>query len=184
MKTYLILFIISCMLYSCNQTDAAKGSIQNNTNTALNETDSINQYWSDKNITSATLYCYYPEHDLDLDNLILDKNFNLHPTVIDSLTYELPNSMVDFLKKQIVNVTNFQESLMAACFDPHHGIVLKNDKEEIVGHISICFECNQFRLRPENVRYIPMEVFKKICTEAKVPTNRNDLMRIFYNSKK
>ena len=199
MKTYLTIFI-TFIFYCCHQSDTTTSSIKNNTfestsnnkttttlteNIANNvkEVDSINQYWSNKKITSATLYCYLPEADDQSQYFILDKKLKLHSTVIDSLTYELPFSVTNFLNEQIINVTNFKEKWVEECFQPHHGIVLKNEKGVIVGHISICFECNQYRLLPENVNYIPMKVFKNICIQAKVPIERKELSNIFYKSK-
>ena len=35
-----------------------------------------------------------------------------------------------------------------ACFDPHHAFVFLDDDQSVVGHIDICFLCNQYRASP------------------------------------
>ncbi|WP_027420560.1 hypothetical protein [Crocinitomix catalasitica] len=177
----LIYLCLIFAFYACNQSDTSKINELENLDSLITNTDTlnkavivedsiiINNYWSEQNIASATLYCYYPEADRRVKNLILDKDFKLNATVIDSLTYELPQSTFDDFKKNLLNQTNFMEELVSGCFDPHHGLVLKNDEEEIVGHFSICFDCNHYRLIPEHVSYIPMDVFRKLCHQADIP---------------
>lgn len=118
------------------------------------------------------------------NNLILDDEFNLHETVIDSLTVDIDSNSLNYLKLKLNEETDFMEEWVASCFEPHHGIVLKNSTNEIVGHFSICFECNQYKLLPKQVHYIPVDVFREICTNNNIPTNRREIMNAYYSSKK
>jgi hypothetical protein len=195
MKINLII-LMTTFLFSCGQSDrssikntTSKSTSNNQKSTEKNEADvikfdSINQYWYNKKITSATLYCYLPEAGQSSEHYILDKNNKLNATIIDSLTYELPSSLTNSLSNAIVRATSYIEEKKYDCFQPHHGIVMKNDQGEIVGHISICFECNRYELFPQHVSYIPIDFFKYICRKAKVPTEKIKLMDIFHKSKK
>jgi hypothetical protein len=50
----------------------------------------------------------------------------------------------------------------AACFDPHMGVVFYN-KDSIVAHISICFECNSLA----SSVYLPAEYYNQLTWEDK-----------------
>ena len=117
--------------------------------------------------------------DYDKGHLIIDENKELHSTVIDSLKIDLDRFDLELLMAAITIKTNYSEDEMAACFNPHHGIILKNQKK-IVGDISICFECNQYKLRPKNVHYVPMMIFKKICSKYNLPIDRKTISKLYY----
>ncbi len=192
MKTHIYL-IITCFLWSCRNSgkkqepqDSASVETQyidsiTRENPKSVRTTGVNQFWSEQAIASATLYCYYPEANYEIDNLILDKDDKLHYTALDSPVIELPQSTVRLLSNMLVNMTDYQEDVIASCFEPHHGIVLRNAESKTIGHISICFECNQYRVKPNHVGYIPMQFFRKLCNQAKVPLTRGQIMRLYNN---
>jgi len=150
------------------------------------DTIGINEYWLKKDIASATLYIYNPikfEHKA-FGNLILNKEDELSPYIIDSLTTELELIEVNKLKKYIITETTFRNQ-GAECFDPHHGIILRNSKKEIIGDISICFQCNNYRFQQSHkVSYIPIYFFRKIVKNHNLPINRNEIYRLYRSSLK
>lgn len=139
--------------------------------------DSLNTYWSQVDISSATLFCYTPENNYDEGILIVNDSNKLHSTVLDSMAFQLDAESLRNLRRLIVNVTQFEEEWGAECFEPHHGIIFYDKSEKIVGHISICFECNQYRLSPQNIYYIPMEELKDICVKVGAPITRYEIYK-------
>jgi len=193
MKIYLYLAIL--FAYSCQQV--------NNPNESKNvkeiadppNEDSIsianksdvnvlgkNQFWSSQEITNVTLYCYYPEVNFNISNSIINKENQLHPTIIDSLTTMLSKESMNLITEALTTETDFEEEWVAGCFEPHHGLVLKNDQNKTIGHITFCLECNQYRLMPERVNYIPMAIFREICNTENVPTTRTKISSLYYES--
>ena len=140
----------------------------------------INEFWKSQNIDKATFYCYYPEADYETSQLILDENDDLNPTIIDSLKIELEQTDLETLTSTIFTITNFGEDEVMECFDPHHGIIFKS-QNKIVGHVSICFECNQYKIKPNNASYIPMKSFWNLCKKHNLPIDRKTIGKLYRN---
>jgi len=120
----------------------------------------VNQFWESLDIRSITLYVYYPEAclteqrragktTLKKDNHILNDNMELNKYVLKEYTTELDSIDFGKLKNSIVIGRSFSEGGTAHCFDPHHGFVLKNGVNKIVGHISVCLMCRNYRIYPK-----------------------------------
>ncbi|MEM6299453.1 MAG: hypothetical protein AAF740_12265 [Bacteroidota bacterium] len=187
---YHILLVLTLIFCACTQSKEDDRSIEKEDTISVSTTpeseeiiedDSLKQFWIDNKIASATLYCcYLPEAENGYGNLILDKNMELHSTVINSLTYELPRSAVDLLNKEINTESPLE--MVAECFDPHHGIVLKDDAGQVIGHVSICFDCYQYYLLPKSDYHIPMKVFEDIRTQAGMPIEFKEIAKAYRNN--
>lgn len=187
MKTYSYILIL--LLFSCVENDKRNTKINTKSSTENHLEEDLqgkpvkilgeNQFWKSQDINSVTLYCYYPESNYDINNEIIDKDNNVHPCVIDSLTTELSLESKEVIINALINETDFEEEWVASCFEPHHGFVFKNKKNDIIGSMSFCFECNQYRLKPEKVGYVPMKTLREICKKENVPTNRVQIAKLY-----
>jgi len=190
MKTYSYILIL--LLFSCVENDNRdqKINVKSSTKNHLEEdfkgeTAKIlgeNQFWKSQDINSVTLYCYYPESNHDISNEIIDNDNNVHPSIIDSLTTELSLESKEVIINTLITETDFEEEWIASCFEPHHGLVFKNKENDVIGSMSFCFECNQYRLKPEKVWYIPMKTLREICEKENVPTNRVQISKLYRKS--
>lgn len=192
MKTYS--YILIFLLFSCVEND--KRNIKNNVkSSAENQLEKElqgkpvkiigeNQFWKSQDINSVILYCYYPESNYELSYEIIDDENNVHPSVIDSLTTELSLESKEVIINALITETDFEEESVASCFEPHHGLVFKTKENEIIGSMSFCFECNQYRLKPKKATYIPMITLRKICKKENVPTNGNQIAKLYMKSRK
>lgn len=105
--------------------------------------------WIDFEYDSALVFLYGIEKEDTSGNRFPDliiSNDSLNPSVVDIKGTRLTASQITTIN---INMSSSQKaSMVADCFDPHHGIVFyKNDS--IVGHISICFMCNNLRSYPK-----------------------------------
>jgi len=190
MKAYSYILIL--LLFSCVEND--KRNIKNNVkSSAENQLEKDlqgepvkiideNQFWRSQDINSVTLYCYYPESNYELSDEIIDDDNNLHPSVIDSLTTELSLESKEVIINALITETDFEEEWGAACFEPHHGLVFKNKENDIIGSMSFCLNCNNYRLKPKKATHIPMITLRKICKKENVPTNRNQIAKLYMKS--
>jgi len=131
------------------------------------------EYWSNVEISHARLYAYIPDviYEKGSNNTvnILDENNYLNSAIIDSLTIDLDKNQIEILQELITTKNNFRGDDFSLCFVPHHGIVFYNTGNKVVGHISICFECNRYYLSPKTDVMIPMETLKKFIVSAGMP---------------
>jgi len=144
------------------------------------DTIGFNEYWSNVNISSATLYAYVPEFrssDFQTLNILNDQN-ELNPTVLDSFTVELDSVSLIQLKQALTYETTY-ESIGSDCFNPHHGIVMKDKSDNPVGHISICFQCGNYSIRPEHVNYLKVGPFRSMIERHNIPTSGHTLLSIY-----
>ncbi len=150
----------------------------------------VNQFWEELDIQSITLYTYYPEACLieqrkvgesNLkrdDNHILDKNMELNQYVLNDYTTELDSIDFERLKSSILIETSFSEGV-SGCFEPHHGFVLKNRKDNIVGHISVCLACSNYQIYPKRSGQIPMDLFRSVIVKNKLPIHRDQVGKAY-----
>jgi hypothetical protein len=202
MKQLIYFFIVAtfCACRSTNELDSEaetpeEVSVENDTleedhlSNPVDKIDTIgiNEFWSQQDLNSATLYVYAPEFKSDEDRLntklILDEHGKVNLYTIDSLTTELDSDALATLRQYLITETTFDET-PANCFDPRHGIVFKDSKGRVVGHISICISCTVYAVKPEPARFIPMAVFEKLIAEAGVPTEASEIQSIFRESDK
>jgi len=136
----------------------------------------VSQYWIDNIIHSAKLYVYTPESKNSNGRNIIVNN-SLNNTIIDSLTISLTRSEINRLQKLLKRKTTYSE-IGADCFKPHHGIVLKDNNEVVIGHFSICFECDNYRSTPSGIYHIPTDEFMKIIVNHKLPITDQEISKV------
>ena len=159
------------------------------------DTFGVNQFWREQNIQSISLYTYYPEEFISEqrkqeksklkrgNNCILDENLELNKYVLNSFTTVLDSFDFEKLKDSVLMETSFSEGV-SSCFEPHHGFVLKNDKDKIVGHISVCLACSNYRIYPrESKSIIPMALFRSIIVKNKLPIHRSQVGKFYKKDK-
>ena len=117
------------------------------------------------------------------NNHILNDSMQLNQYVLKGYITEL--DLIDFerLKNSILIETSFSEDGVSHCFEPHHGFVLKNGKDKIVGHISVCLACSNYHIYPDCNNTIPISVFKSIIVKNKLPVHRNQVGKIYRQEK-
>lgn len=119
--------------------------------------------WPYTEYQRADLYTFnetYPaenETNLPETSILVQEAINPKATFSSELEpYDIQN---------IVEILNQSSDLVAKglskCFIPRHGIVLYNSTDSIVGHLSLCFECDQIVAVPP-IRY------KKVSKENSV----------------
>lgn len=150
-------------------------------------TFSLNKYWSSHTIEKATLYVYFPEHRKykgeRINNQIIIKDNQLNPFVLDSFTVELTTHELAILRSALTKESTFQESWASHCFDPHHGIVMKGKQNIILGYISICFQCNIYRMGDNYVDYLSMKMLKEFVTNHNLPETRFQISKFYHQNK-
>jgi hypothetical protein len=62
------------------------------------------------------------------------------------------------------------------CYVPHHGFVFYK-KDSIVGHVSICFECNQVRAFPKGSKLDEVTKLEFLFSQLDIPVNPEDFPR-------
>ncbi|MFT5513251.1 MAG: hypothetical protein ACI8SE_001657 [Bacteroidia bacterium] len=185
-RRFYVLILFGLML-SCNSNRQKENSVLEATKP---EKDGIEhkrnenyKYWTDKDITSATLYVYYPEGGLELggaeEDPILNERNELNPYVLNQFTKKVDEESFTRLKNTLIYKTDVGEDWVAACFLPYHGFVLKNRADEIVGHISICFMCHNYQFSDNHVQEIPLQVFESIVTKTGAPIHRTVISKLY-----
>ena len=189
----LLLFGIFGVLVGCNDSESEGHNstpeiiVQKDTSITIEIIEEVeekidtiwqNNFWDSVDVSSATLYAYIPETMREkYDNEILIEGNVLHPSVVKELTKELDVIYLEILKTQLTTeVTGFSDG--SECFEPHHGIVMRDKNGNISGSLSICFMCNNYSLSPKYVGYLDLAVFKKMVLDMGVPVNRNKIFRI------
>jgi hypothetical protein len=102
-----------------------------------------------------------------VDKNIITKNGKLNLDVFSSFNTELDSTSLVVLRGVLMK--DFEDDFpVSGCFDPHHGIVMRDSKDSIVGHVSICFRCNNSRMSPFYVN-TPMDSFMSLFRSKGLP---------------
>jgi len=128
-----------------------------------------NQYnFINLDFDEAKVYLY----DGFMGQLIVNKGI-LDSTIVNPEGYKLSQTELSELDN-LLNIrvrkrkTTYQECTGSHCFEPHHGIVFyKNQK--IVGHISLCFECNNLETdlgKTESCPFKLMSLFESFIIQV------------------
>lgn len=98
------------------------------------------------------------------DYIVVDGR--LHPTVVDTVGVELSDHQVTQVLGIVNGTLGADEDMVAECFIPRHGLVFYNAQGKPSAHISICFDCNQLRVEPDNdLPNRGMPLFKRLFGE-------------------
>ncbi len=154
----------------------------------LNKIDTlgVNEYWSNQIIETATLYVYSPENRLyngkRISKEIIINDNEMNPFIIDSLTVDLDKDELEKLRRALRTETDNREDI-ASCFSPHHGIVLRDTLGEILGHISICFECTSYQMCENRVYDLPIGMFREFANRHNLPIHMNHVLKLYRKMK-
>lgn len=150
------------------------------TSLKINNIDSVNTYWKINRIDSANFYFY--NHDLDTQYTfygdprdIVDDSLNLHAGIFDEFTQPLDQALIEDLQSKLIYNTPYYDE-GSDCFWPHHGIIMWNEEREIIGHISICFMCQNAKYFPRTKGDIGLEFYRQIAESFNLPTERKEIM--------
>ena len=142
-------------------------AIQKLKKTEENQNDSVefNDYWLKNKIDHANIYLYFPEVDGSTDDI--ESNGELSPFIYDSMTKALDSARVTDLQNRLVY--SFAEfSHGNDCYFPHHGIVYFDEKNEIIGSVSLCTACNQIE---GDGAEIPVEYYESLIDSVGLPND-------------
>lgn len=158
------------------------------------DTFGVNQFWNELDVQSITLYTYFPEAHIEEilnskkdvvkgeSNHILNDEMKLNRYVLEDYTIELDSIDFERLKRGVLIETSLSE-VSSSCFEPHHGFVLKDGMGKIVGHISVCLECSNYRIYPKHNGQISMSLFRDIIVKNKLPIHRSQVGRAYREGK-
>lgn len=60
------------------------------------------------------------------------------------------------------------EEFVAACFDPHHGVLFYDKKNKVVASVNICFSCNNAQISPP-AKLHDMQALGQWCDDIGMP---------------
>ncbi|NOQ71876.1 MAG: hypothetical protein GQ574_07740 [Crocinitomix sp.] len=186
----LILFF-SCFIFACEE-DPKDGSFEADSSlideSRVYEQESeinrsIDTYWVENQIDSAHMYVYNSEINKNTgqngysgDVEILDDSMVFHPYVFTDLTKALNYAQISNLQQRLKFNTTYEVMYGADCFNPHHGVVMWNEKHEIIGHISICIMCSTSKYFPKALGEIEMDYWEELAAELGLPWQREEIM--------
>jgi hypothetical protein len=123
--------------------------------------------WHIDGVTEVRAFFINPEEPSAFTPLVLD-NGGLNPT-------RQPTEGIALRKDQEMRIREalFRERPpypMAACFYPHHSLLLFNESGDAIGDIDICFQCNQHASSAEGLaKFIDLAVIAQIMEELGFP---------------
>ena len=95
-------------------------------------------------------------------------NGKLVPQVWDTAGVKLTGQQVLRLKQILTQLDKDDDYAVSDCFYPRHGIVLWDKANKPVAHLSVCFECNQLKAKPQ-VDKLDLREIKELFVELGVP---------------
>lgn len=180
--TYLIIALLG--LWACQQQKPANNNRPQDTiatvDSGTNTKPHIN-YWDTVQVVQIKAYLY--RYNRDSSFLIVQPTQKLHAGIAPQYTKTLPKSMTDSLLQKLATNKPYART-EADCFDAHHGFVFYNTTQQIVGHMSICFQCSAIRLKPESLYNFHMQELKIIFKNLGIPLFKNPMeARSFWKEK-
>ena len=123
------------------------------------------EFWTLNKIASAELYVYAPKFSEEGFRAHLIEDNKLNSTIIDSFTTQLNSAQIKLLEQNLLYETNYLD-FGADCFNPHHGLIIKDSNGKVLRCYSICFECSNYSGVEQ---YIPISFFKQFFLEHNLP---------------
>ncbi len=110
--------------------------------------------WPYINYAKAQLYVFNQNYPAENETKRPETSIVTHGEINPTATYVGEIAFFDMLN--IVEILSQSSDLVAKglskCFIPRHGVVLYDQADSIVAHLSICFECDQIVASPP-IRY-------------------------------
>lgn len=156
---------ILLMLLACACKDAAKSTDGEKT-TSKHEQDTCNWLNFDYKVANAFLI-NDPEGYLEAfsANKPFDKYIKADSVwILDSTQV---NKLNDILCGRMMSKENSDEAV-AACFEPHHGVLFYDKTNKIVASINICFLCNNAQISPP-AKLHDMKALGQWCEDIGMP---------------
>lgn len=152
------------LLQACGQeqnrdvvVETKKAIVQEESNTKASFVDSA---------ARVQLFLYCPNGN----GLSIVKENELSKDIIGAYT----RTLSPFSKRKLAAILtqkNKKPLLVSDCFLPHHGIVFWNEEGAIIGHLSICFHCNNYRAVPRDLsaEVLNLEGLKRLFKKQAIP---------------
>lgn len=166
MRKLTLLLILTSILISCNSSTSDEQQTQEKETHTQKELEETKQ-WIDFEYDSVVAYLY----NVDSASYKYSENIvfgdSLSNTIISEYSTTLSSS--EIAKVSQVMSTTPEKEYFADCFDPHHGIVFYK-QGKIMGHISICFLCDNMHAKPETFVTEPSpKKFKQLFLDHGIP---------------
>lgn len=170
--TYLIIALLG--LWACQQQKPANNAQHQDTATVDSSTNTKprTNYWDTVQVAQVKAYLYRQYEDSS--HTIVQPSKRLHAGIVPQYTKTLPKLMADSLLQKLATNRPYAR-LEADCMNNRHGLVFYNANQQIVGHMSICFECSKVRLKPKGLYDFRMNELETIFNALKMPMFDNPL---------
>ena len=130
-------------------------------------------YWKKAKITKAKAFLYFSELSTPLGGLpIINEDNQLSKDILPKYIRILTKEQVNLLAGKLSSYTPNDSLIeMSLCFNPHHALVFYDSKDKVLGHISICFACNRYELKPKHPNHTPlkMSALKVLMQQLNMP---------------
>ena len=93
----------------------------------------------------------------------------LHPGILSAKTVTLEKSDIEKLLGFVTGKN--QPEPGAFCYQPHHGFIFYNEREEVAGYLEICLSCGNYQSYPEKglSQYWNLVGIKKLVKSKGLP---------------
>lgn len=164
-KTYSRISVLLVSVVVCSCADPETNHSEKESLKVEVDSPGVNDYWLTNKIDHANIYLYFPE--LDGSTGDIESNGELSPFICDSMTKALDSARIADLQERLVY--SLEEFVHGNdCYFPHHGIVYFDEKNEIIGSVSLCTACNQ--IQGDGVE-IPVEYYESLIDSVGLPND-------------
>ena len=164
MKFWCLGFLVF-LLQACGQEQNREEMVEETKEAIVQEESNLIASLVDR-AARVQLFLYCPNGN----GLSIVKEDKLSKDIIGAYT----RTLSPFSKKKLATILARKEKrplLAAECFVPHHGIVFWDKEEKIIGHLSICFHCNNYRVIPRNLytEFLNLEALEQLFKKQAIP---------------
>lgn len=125
----------------------------------------VDSFWIGKKYEYANVYLYMGGNRYDS----IIKGNKLHSSVISKKGFLLGKEECDRINFNLQNGRASTDTIGPAdCFQPHHGIVFYNSRHKPVGHISVCFLCNDMKVFPTANKFT-LDTLRDLFNKKDIP---------------
>ncbi len=111
-------------------------------------------------VTEAKIYVYNINDKKGRPDFLIYADGSYAPTT-RPVAKPVSNEDLDKLKKLLSKNTDGLQAGLSACFIPRHGVVFHDAKGDVIGSLSICFQCEAIRIWPNKQAPRPKKVNEK-----------------------
>lgn len=165
MKKYLFLLLTSILSCTTKEVTNEQSELNNTQQTETPLTQGKNSqhptfYWDSVNIAKVKALLYFPEVTSPSGDMpIMNEYQEVNSGVIPAYTRYLNKSQIKTLANKLKTIDRTDSIIeISLCFNPHHALVFYDHQERILGHMSICFVCNRYKLEPSHPNHNPISI--------------------------